>query len=425
MPAPNFIDKLTAALPPATRQALDALTRAARDRSLALYAVGGCVRDLLLERPTLDLDLTLEGDAPALARTVAAGLPDVRCTVHPAFRTATLKGHAVRIDVASARAESYERPGALPTVRPGTLLEDLARRDFTVNAIALALSSDRPGDLIDPFHAAADLETGLLRVLHEASFRDDATRILRGARYEARLGFRFEPQTLRWLRRDVRYLDTISGRRLRDELLRALHEPEPERVLLRLQELGALAAIHPTLAFDERRAAAFARLRELRHDPPTVARLALLAWDLTPSEAAAFAARLSLTRRETEAVRATPDAKSLLHTLSADVPPSRVVELLSPLPAAAVWALAAADHGPAGERAEHYLRRWRHARPLLDGHALQALGVPPGPRLGEVLRRLKAAKLDGEVRTRRDEERLARQLLSRLKAAETARPRSS
>src|SRR3990172_9059208 len=161
MPAPNFIDKLTAALPPATRRALDTLTRAARDRSLALYAVGGCVRDLLLERPTLDLDLTLEGDAPALARAVAAGLPDVRCTVHPAFRTATLKGSAFRIDVATARAESYERPGALPTVRPGTLLDDIARRDFTANALALALTSVRPGDLIDPFNGAADLEAGL------------------------------------------------------------------------------------------------------------------------------------------------------------------------------------------------------------------------------------------------------------------------
>src|SRR3990170_552990 len=238
MPQPNFIDKLNAALPTAGRQALDALSRAARASSLSLYAVGGSVRDLLLERPTLDLDLTLEGDAPALARAVAASLPNVRCTVHPAFGTATLKGTGFRIDVASARAETYERPGALPTVRPGSLRDDLFRRDFTVNAIALALSGDLTGGLIDPFHGEADLETGLLRVLNQASFRDDATRILRGARYEARLAFRFEPQTLRWLRRDVRYLDAISGPRLRDELLRALREPQPERILLRLEEVG-------------------------------------------------------------------------------------------------------------------------------------------------------------------------------------------
>src|SRR3990170_1921098 len=378
MPQPNFIDKLTAALTTAGRAALDALTRTARARSLALYAVGGSVRDLLLERPTLDLDLTLEGDAPALARTVATGLPSVRCTVHPAFRTATLKGDAFRIDVATARAEIYQHPGALPTIHPGSLRDDLFRRDFTANALALALTGDRPGDLIDPFHGAADLEAGLLRTLHEASFRDDATRILRGARYETRLGFRFEPQTLRWLKRDVRYLEAISGRRLRDELLRVLREPQPERILLRLYKLGALAALHPSLSFDERLASAFARLRELRDEPSATACLALLAWGLPQPEAAALAGRLSLTRREAEAVRAAPDAKAFLPVLSADVPPSRVVELLSPLPPPAVWALAAAAEGPPADRALHYLRRWRHLKPALDGHALVALGAPPG-----------------------------------------------
>ena len=425
MPEPNFIDNLNAALPAAARQALGALTHAASARSLPLYAVGGSIRDLLLLRPTLDLDLTLEGDAPALARAVPGALADLRCTVHRAFRTATLKGPGFRIDVASARAETYERPGALPSVRPGPLRDDLRRRDFTVNAIALALTGDSAGSLIDPFHGETDLEAGLLRVLHAASFRDDATRILRGARYEARLGFRFEPQTLRWLRRDVRYLETISGQRLRDELLRVLREPRPESILLRLGELGALAALHPSLSIDERRAAAFARLRDLRDDPPATICLALLAWDLTPSQAAAFAGRLSLTRREAEAVRAAPEAKALLPALSADIPPSRVVELLSPLPAAAVWAMAAAAEGPAADQALHYLRRWRHLKPALDGHALLALGAPAGPRLGEVLRRLKAAKLDGEVRTRRDEERLARAILSRTEAVKAAPSRSS
>src|SRR3989304_5463416 len=216
MPQPNFIDKLTAALTTDGREALDALTRTARARSLALYAVGGSVRGPLLQPPT---------PAPALALTGAVA-----------------------------------------------------------------------GALIDPFHGAADLDAGLLRTLHEASFRDDATRILRGARYETRLGFRFEPQTLRWLRRDIRYLDTISGRRLRDELLRVLREPRPERILMRLHGLGALGAVPPSLSFHKRRASAFARLRELRDDPPATTCLALLASELTPSEAAPPAGGPSLTR---------------------------------------------------------------------------------------------------------------------------------
>ena len=407
----NLIDKLHRALLPTAREAFTALVRAARDEQLALYLVGGSVRDLLLDRPTLDVDLTLEGDAPALARRAAAELRDTRCLVHAAFRTATLKGPGFRLDIATARAETYERPGALPTVHPGSLRDDLFRRDFTVNTIALALTDGRHDALIDPFDGRSDLDAGLLRVLHDGSFRDDATRILRGVRYESRLGFRFEPQTLRLLRRDVRYLGTISGPRIREELARTLREPEPERILLRLQELAALSAIHPTLTFDSGRAEAFAALRGMRAEPSPTAYLTLLAWDLSREEAAALAARLALNRRETDAVRAVSQVRALERALSEEIRPSRVVALLSPFPSAALWALAAAGGGPAREQAWRYLHRWRYVKPALDGHALLALGAQPGPGLGELLRRLKAAKLDGEVRSRRDEERMARDLL--------------
>lgn len=407
----NLIDKLHRALIPTAREAFTALVRAARDEQLALYLVGGSVRDLLLDRPTLDVDLTLEGDAPALARRAAVELRDTRCLVHTAFRTATLKGPDFRLDIATARAETYERPGSLPTVHPGSLRDDLFRRDFTVNTIALALTDGRHDALIDPFDGRSDLDAGLLRVLHDGSFRDDATRILRGVRYESRLSFRFEPQTLHLLRRDVRYLGTISGPRIREELARTLREPEPERILLRLQELAALSAIHPTLTFDSSRAEAFAALKGMRAEPSPTAYLNLLAWDLSREEAAALAARLALNRRETDAVRAVSQVRALERALSEEIRPSRVVALLSPFPSAAVWALAAAGGGPAREQAWRYLRRWHYVKPALDGHALLALGAQPGPGLGELLRRLKAAKLDGEVRSRQDEERMARDLL--------------
>ncbi|KKL93564.1 hypothetical protein LCGC14_1873410, partial [marine sediment metagenome] len=257
MARPNLIDKFRQAVPAPAQRTLNALLRTAEGEGLTLYLVGGSVRDLLLERPTLDIDLTLKGDAPALARRVAAELPALRCVVHSAFRTATLKGAGFRLDVATARVETYERPGALPSVRPGSLRDDLLRRDFTVNAMALALTGDRRGGIIDPFGGKADLKAGLLRVLYDGSFRDDATRILRGARYESRLGSRFEPETLRRLKRDVGYLKAISGPRIREELARLWREPQPERILLRLSELGALQAIHPTLSFDGSQAEAF------------------------------------------------------------------------------------------------------------------------------------------------------------------------
>ena len=408
----NLIDNLNRALPTAARKALAAIVRDAQSEALAIYLVGGSVRDLLLNRPTLDVDLTLEGDAPALARRVAIGLEDVRCTVHPTFGTATLKGANFRLDVATARVETYERPGALPSVHPGSLQDDLFRRDFTVNAMALALTGDQRGAVTDPFDGRSDLKAGLLRVLHEASFKDDATRILRAARYGSRLSFRLESNTRRWLRRDVTYLGAISGHRIREELARIFHEPQPERILLRLSELGALQAIHPTLSFDSSQAEAFGKLREIHPTPSRTVYLALLAWEASRPEATAFATRLALNKRETEAVRAVAAVRALERTLSAEVRPSRAVELLSPFPSAAVWALAAAGQESTRVQASHYLRRWRYVKPSLDGHALLALGAIPGPQLGQALRRLKAAKLDGEVRSRRDEETLARKLLN-------------
>ena len=407
----NLIDKLARRLPVETCAALVAITNTARADGLTLYLVGGSLRDLLLSRPTLDVDLTLEGDAPTLAQRVAAGLPGVQCLIHSAFRTATLKGSSFRLDVTTARAETYRRPGALPSVHPGSLRADLFRRDFTVNAMALALTGSQAGDIVDPFGGRADLRAGLLRILHEGSFRDDATRVLRGARYESRLGFRLERRTLRWLRRDVGYLQTISGPRIREELARALREPQPEGILLRLQRVGALAAIHSALSFDSRRARAFAWLREVWGKPPATAYLALLAWNLSPQETAGLAARLALTKRETEAVRAAPEARAVERELSREVKPSRAVELLSPLPVAAVWALAASAPGQARQQALRYLRRWRYVKPSLDGRALLAMGAREGPGLGQALRRLRVAKLDGEVRSRWDEERMASALL--------------
>lgn len=407
----NLIDNLAHTLAAEARAALVAITNAAQADGLALYLVGGSVRDLLLGHPIMDVDLTLEGDAPTLARQVGETL-NVRCLIHSAFRTATLKGHSFRLDVTTARAETYRGPGALPSVCPGSLQDDLFRRDFTVNAMALALTGGQAGDVVDPFGGTDDLETGLLRALHEGSFRDDATRILRGARYESRLGFRLERRTLRWLKRDVGYLETISGPRIREELARALREPQPEGILLRLQRLGALRAIHPALSFDGRRARAFAWLRGVRGEAPVTAYLALLAWGLSPEEATALAARLALTKRETEAVRAAAEARVVEPELSREAKPSRAVELLSPLPPAPVWALAAWARGWARQQALRYLRRWRYVKPSLDGRALLVMGVREGPGLGQVLRRLRAARLDGEVRSRQEEERMARRLLA-------------
>ncbi len=411
----KLIDKLSSRLPAAARRALESLIRLAGERGLPLYLVGGPVRDLLLGAATLDLDLAVEGDAPSLARELAAAL-GARCVGHAAFLTATVRGEGFALDLAAARSETYEHPGALPRVHPASIAEDMRRRDFTINAMALPLTGSQRGELLDPCGGRADLEAGLVRVLHERSFVDDATRILRAARYELRFGFRLEERTQAWLRRDAAYLETISGARVRQELSRLLQEREPERALLRLGELGALSQVHPSLSFEDDDARAFALLRRLSPEAAPAAYWPLLAWGLDEGEAAALAGRLALTKPQSQAVCGLPRLRGLVEALSEPaLKPSAVVEMLAPYPAAAVCALAVATGlDVVRERGLSYLKRWRYVKTFLDGHALLALGVPPGAPVGEVLRELKVAKLDGEVRSRKGEERLVRSLLPSL-----------
>src|SRR3972149_4491725 len=207
---------------------------AAWGRGMALFLVGGAVRDVLLGRPSLDLDLVAEGSALELLSSL--GWEGAR--TYPRFGTAKLEGKGWTLDLASARREVYPRPGALPRVTQGSLNEDLWRRDFTINAMAVALAPPSLGELVDPFDGRADLEAGLLRVLHPKSFQAEATRMLRGVRYAGRFGFRLEGETERLLRRDLAHLDAISGGRLRRELGHILREGEPERALALGGELG-------------------------------------------------------------------------------------------------------------------------------------------------------------------------------------------
>ncbi|MBI5243073.1 MAG: CCA tRNA nucleotidyltransferase [Elusimicrobia bacterium] len=223
------------------------LAEEARRQRAALYAVGGCVRDWLLGRRTFDIDLAVEGDSQALARA-AARLWGASLEVFDRFGTVCLRlSDGSRVDFARARAETYERPAALPRVQPASIHEDLRRRDFTLNAMARRITTDGLGDVLDPFGGRADLKAKLLRVLHPKSFEDDPTRIFRAARYAARFGLRVEEETARLIEDAVRK-DTpglLSRERIRQELLRTLEEDEPGPAMGLLKEWGLAKAIHP------------------------------------------------------------------------------------------------------------------------------------------------------------------------------------
>jgi tRNA nucleotidyltransferase (CCA-adding enzyme) len=409
----NLLPRLHRGLAAGVGEALEVVLRLAEEEGRALYLVGGGVRDVVLRRGQVDIDLVGEGSVVSLGEKAALVLGG-RCVEHRAFGTVTVEGRDFRLDLAMARAEKYTRPGALPKVRPASIGEDLARRDFTMNAMALALCGRQRGQLLDPFDGMGDIAGGRVCVLHNRSFIDDATRILRAVRYEARFSFGIGKKTLALLKRDLAYLDTISGARVRHELLRLLAEERPEKGFLRCQELGVLAAIHGALSFDDELAVAFRRARRAgRAAQQPEVYLGLLGTRLSPADAEAVALRLALSKRQRQALEGAADLAQLLPWLSrGDLRPSQVIERLEPYPLTAVEACAlAVGQSRAKRMLGRYLRKWRYVQPSLDGRALGRLGVVRGPVMSDVLRLLKAARLNGEVRSREEEVELVRGVL--------------
>jgi len=376
---------------------------AARQDNARLYLVGGAVRDLLLEQPTRDLDLMVDGDAVRLAETLNETSPG-KLWRHRRFGTAKIIYADFAVDFASLRDETYARPGALPDVKPGSIATDLKRRDFTVNAMAASLMPDDFGGLIDLYGGLDDLTRGQIRVLHDGSFRDDACRIWRALRYEQRLGFKLARETEALLRRDLPMLATITPERLRYEIECVFSEDEPENTLSRAADLGVLACLHTKLKFKTAAAARFRAARVLTAPkmPSFDLYLGLLAYDLP--ETTRLGRELRLTKRNARVLADLASAKTDLATLAdAGTPPSRVYRLLHGLDITALQAAAIALPIAAASEVNRYLEIYRYVKPTLNGHDLLELGVPPGPEIVRLTERLRAALLDGKISTRREE----------------------
>jgi tRNA nucleotidyltransferase (CCA-adding enzyme) len=380
-------------------------------RDLELYMVGGVVRDLLLGLPNIDLDLVVEGDATSLARELAEKAGG-KLTVHTRFGTAKLKLEGWSLDMATARAEEYTRPGALPAVRPGTLADDLFRRDFTINAMAICLSPTRYGELIDLYGGRKDLENKLIRVLHDRSFIDDATRIWRTARYEQRLGFRIEPHTLSLLKGSLSYLDSVSGDRIRHELEMVLKEREPEKMLHRAWILNVLGKIHPSLKGDAWLTDKFRQARAMGSGQTLIGMYwALLTYRMSETEIEEVTRRLRPSRQVSVILRDTNQLKSNLKglTMPGRLSPARIYSLVHGYAYPALLAnLTAANSAKARGAVSLYLEKLRFIKPALNGKDLQTMGITPGPRMQEILIALYNARLNGEITSRAQEEALVR-----------------
>ena len=405
---------------------LQAAGTVASKKGFRLYVVGGFVRDLLLGRPNLDIDLVVEGSAVAMAMAMANRFGgEVRG--HPRFGTAKwlLEGSSFTslpsLDFVGVRRESYAQPGALPDVEPGSIEEDMLRRDFSINTLAICLNDGCFGQLLDLHGGVVDLRAGAIRVLHDLSFVDDPTRILRAARYEARLNFRLESHSERLLIDAVPMLRRISGGRLTRELMLTLAEPEPEKALRRLAALGVMDVIQPGLVCDELIIARFGRLRGASDRPSALDYLALLTMVLPAETLMSLAQRLSLTKADTEYLTQVNHAYRILPQLASDeLSVSQVVHLLEPFRSGALSTVSVlADNPIVQARVARYLSEWSTVRAELDGDDLRALDIPPGPVYREIMRSIRDARLDGAIRSRADEESMARMLAEQAAHAAT------
>ncbi len=404
----NLASKIGKQLPSELVDFMQLAGKVTASQEQSLYLVGGVVRDLLLGRTNLDLDLVVEGNAIDLALQLIIKINRGKIITHPRFNTAKLQWNKWSIDLATARSETYARPGALPIVKPGSIDKDLFRRDFTINTMAIKLNPSHYGELIDLYRGRDDLKHKLIRVLHEKSFIDDATRIWRGLRYEQRLNFHLEPNTLKLLKRDIPRLDTISGDRIRYELECILREEFPEKVFRRAEELGVLVKLHPSLKGNSWLAEKFEQARQLSYPdlPPVGLYLALLAYHLTIEENEQLISYLRLPKSVAQTLRDSISLKAKLPSLAdPELTPSRIYYLLHGYSFLAITTNSLACDSPVARQHIHlFLDKLRYVKPALTGNDLKRMGIAPSPRIKEILNLLHEARLDGKVTSKKDEE---------------------
>ncbi|RME70170.1 MAG: CBS domain-containing protein, partial [Chloroflexi bacterium] len=442
----NLADQLRRTLSAPLFRLLQQAGQLAASQGDTLYLVGGFVRDLLLmleyendpaarekTSPRFDLDLVVEGDAIALARQLQARNRG-RVVSHQRFGTAKwilenpIPFHAnnsgvtlASLDFVTARTEFYEHPSALPEVERSSIRQDLHRRDFTINTLALNLNPDRLGELLDFYGGQNDLRARLIRVLHSLSFVEDPTRMLRAARLIARLDFKLEERTAELLENARDLLERVSGERIFNELVLIFRERSPEKALRVLDQLGILAVIHPGLMMDDWLEA---RLRQLRGgladtpwagiSPQPIHYLALMAFFLARDELDTLMQRLNLRADQRKLLRQVYTIRRRDREIAAAEKNSTLYHLLAPTSdEARMVAWIGLDNEAARGKLVHFQTTLRNVEPIINGDYLkEEMGLTPGPLFRTILTRLRDARLDGEVLTLSDERRLVEQILA-------------
>lgn len=438
---PTLKVQLEQALPESHLSLLKLVAEEAEKNEVALYVVGGFVRDLLLGEESIDFDLVVEGDAIALADSLAQEYGG-RVSSHRRFGTAkwvidptderflhklgleTNKASDLpaNLDLVSARAEFYTHPSALPSVTQGSIKLDLHRRDFSINTLALRLDGPYYGQLLDYWGGGRDLKEGRIRVLHSLSFIDDPTRMLRAVRLEQRLGFHIDPRTLELLLHATPLLSKVSGERIQSELNLILFESRLVEIMGRLRDLGLLESIHPALKWDDWLSIRFQEAVDF--EPPTDWNLsaphdrqtwiyALWMYRSSEKEAWDVSIRLNFNLSIRQVIMEANSVSCVLDRWPDQAKPSELVACLEEQQDGTLVTVWLAEHGNQNARdaLERYFREWRDVQPITDGDTLRDVGLAPGPAYSTILKRLRAAWLDDEIHNSEQEQELLAVLL--------------
>jgi len=433
-PKHHLETRVRQALPPPLLDLVVRASQLGREMGFSLYLVGGFPRDLLLGQPHLDLDIVVEGDAIALAKRLSE-IVGGRVHSHYRFGTAKLifEDPDVTIpfvDFTTARREFYEYSTALPQVERSSIKQDLYRRDFTINSMAICLDEGSFGELLDFYGGERDLKEGLIRVLHSLSFIEDPIRMLRAVRLEQRLGFRLEEMTEELIADALGWLDRVGGERIRQELDAVFQENEAVKPLRRLSELGVLRQISPLFEWDDRledrvtgydgavsqwvaRPSAAQAIAGFRNPGLTLAYLALVSMRAAEHEIYDLAVRLKLRKDETNFLTEAKRLNSLLPSLGGEgLSRSGVYRILSPFSEGVIFIcwLASEDDTVRGWL-ELYHKELCKVTPLMGGKELRRMGLAPGPLYSEILGALRDARLDGKVSSLEEERAEVRRLI--------------
>jgi tRNA nucleotidyltransferase (CCA-adding enzyme) len=415
----NIVSLMRERLPKNILDILQQVGQVAAELTFNAYVVGGFVRDLLLKHENLDIDIVIEGDAIDFARRFA-GRFGARSREFQKFKTAVIIfPDGFKIDVATARTEYYEAPGALPIVEYSSIKMDLYRRDFTINTLALKLNPGEFGTLLDFFGAQRDLKEGRISLLHNLSFVEDPTRVFRAIRFEQRFKFRITKLAANLINNAVKnnFFDRLSGARLFGELKLILQEENPLPAINRLAGFNLLTAVHPRLAYDEGTRDRLERVQAVlswfdllylgeKYDRWLVYFLGLVD-HLTLAELKEMLRRFNLSPKQAASINQGKEAadQALLQLFHYGEPDrTRIYHLLSPLGTEFIlYMMAKSRHDFSRKAISLYFTHLKNLKPELKGRDLVALGYEPGPLIKEMLDRLLEARLNEQVQSRRAE----------------------